>query len=317
MAIERTLLNIYLPALERSITGDILSMIRFIPELNTQLTITGVDVYALTQELARDLCKTLPKKLRGEDREIQNRFKEMLTSETNYDFRKYKYKRVFNIVIEGEDAVRTINQIVGDVRVRNGISIMGRYGFCKQSTMGEILYVEFPVSTPSSIHEAEAQIDLFWNKYKSLGGPLKDGFVYSEDQKKLVDESIVIIKPNVFNNPHDPRVGDVINAVSKAGMYIIGAKVLNFTPTQAEEFYAHHKDKPFFPELVKFMSGKACLALLYEGVNAIQEIRKAALYVIREAYADSKTENTIHTTESKEDFEREYRIINFENNQLP
>jgi nucleoside-diphosphate kinase len=317
MAIERTLLNIYLPALERSITGDILSMIRFMPELNTQLKIIGVDVYALTPKLARELCKTLPRKLRGEDKEIQNRFKEMLTSEKNYDFKKYKYKRVFNIVIEGEDAVANVNKIVGDVRIRNGISIMGRYGFCKQSTMGEVLYVEFPVSAPSSVQEAEAQIDLLWNRYKFLGGPLKDGFVYTEDQKDLVDYSIVIIKPNVFNNPHDPRVGDVINAISRAGMYIIGAKVLNFTRNQAEEFYSHHKDKEFFNELVEFMSGKECLALLYEGVNAIQEIRKAAMYVIREAYADSKTENTVHTTENKEDFEREYRIINFEDNHLP
>jgi len=317
MAIERTLLNIYLPALERSITGDILSMIRFMPELNTQLEIIGANIYRLTTELAREICKTLPRGIRGEDREIQNRFKEMLTSETNYDMRKYKYKRVFNIVIEGEDAVAKVNQIVGDVRIRNGISIMGRYGFCKQSTLGEILYVEFPVSAPSSVREAEAQIDLLWNRYKYLGSPLEDSIVYPEDKKESVDYSVVLIKPNVFNNPHDPRVGDVINAISRAGMYIIGAKVQIFNRKQAEEFYAPHKGKHFYEELVNFMSGGKSLALLYEGINAIKEIRNTALAVIRDAYADSKTENTVHTSENKEDFKREYQVINFENNQLP
>lgn len=317
MARERTLLNIYLPALERSITGDILSMIRFMPEMDTQLRIIAVDIYALTPELASELCKILPKKMRGEDKEIQNRFKEMLTSERNYDHKKYNYKRLFNLVIEGENAVEKVKQIVGDMRIRNGTSIMGRYGFFKQSTLGEILHVEFPVSTPSSVHEAEKQIDLLWNRYKNLGGPLKDAIVYSEDEKDKVEESIVIIKPNVFNSPHDPRLGDVINAISRGGMYIIGAKVIKFTKTEAEEFYAHHKDKNFFSELVNFMSGNNALALLYEGVNAIENIRKTALFVIRSVYADSLTENTIHTSEKKEDFEKEYRIINFENNQLP
>lgn len=317
MAIERTLINIYLPALERSITGDILSMIRFMPELETQLKIIGADVYILTSELAEALCETLPKKVYGEDKEIQNRFKEMLTSEKNYDKKKYKFKRLFNLVIEGEDAVTKISQIVGDVRIRNGTSIMGRYGFCKQATTGEILYVEFPVSAPSSVEEANAQIDLLWNKYKHLGGPLKDGFIYPDDKKDKVNSSVVIIKPNVFNNPHDPRVGDVINAISRVGMYIIGAKILVFSREQAEEFYAPHKGKHFYEELINFMSGKESLALLYEGVNAREEIRKTALGVIRDAYADSLTENTVHTTETEEDFEREYRVVNFRNNQLP
>lgn len=317
MAIERTLVNIYLPALERSITGDILSMIRFIPESDTQLKIIGVDIYHLTPELAKELCKTLPRNMRGENKEIQNRFKEMLTSDRNYDKEKYNYKRLFNLVIEGNDAVNKISQIVGDVRKRNGTSIMGRYGFFKQSTMGEILFVEFPVSTPSSVNEAEEQIELLWHKYKHLGGPLKDVIVYSEDEKDKVEYSVVIVKPNVFNNPHDPRIGDVINATSRAGMAIIGAKVINFSKTQAEEFYAHHKDKKFFGELVDFMSGNPALALQYEGVGALEKIRKTALTVIRGVYADSLTENTIHTSENKQDFERESRLINFENNQLP
>lgn len=316
MAVERTVVNIYPSALERSITGAIMSMIRFMPELSTQLRIIGANIYNLSPDLAREICKTLPKRKRGEDKELQNRFKEMLTSETNYDQNKYKLKRLFNLVIEGENAVAKVKQIVGDVRIRNGVSIMGRYGFFRQTTMGEILCVEFPVSTPSTPEEAEAQIDLLWNRYKSLCGPLTEAIIYPPDKREMIERSLVIIKPNVFTNTHDPRLGDVIDAISRAGMYIIGAKVQILSRAQTKRFYSHHQDKPFFGELVDFMSDKKSLALLYEGVNAIKEIRNAAMNVIRDAYADSITENTIHTSESREDFLKESSIVNFTDNQI-
>lgn len=314
--VERTVINIDMSALERSITGAIISMIRFVPELDSQLEIIGANVYELTPLLTRDICKTLPKKLQGEDKEIQNRFKEMLISETNYDKKKYSKKRMFTLVIKGENAVETVKKLIGDIRIRNGVSIVGRYGFFKQSTTGEVLIAEFPAFAPNSVGEAEAQIDLLWNKYKSLGGQLKNAIVYPNELVTAVDNSVVMIKPNVFNNPHDPRVGDVIDGISRAGMYIVGAKVIVFSQEQAKEFYKHHSDKPFYDNLVNFMSNKKCLALVYEGVNAINEIRKSALQIIRKAYTDSETENTIHTSEIKEDFLKESKIINFEENRL-
>ncbi|MEW5766723.1 MAG: nucleoside-diphosphate kinase [bacterium] len=316
MAIERTLVNIYWSALERSITGDIISMIRFIPGLDTQLEVIGADVYDLTVPLARDICKTLPRKQRGEKREIQNRFKEMLVSEVNYDRKKYNLKRAFNLVIEGENAVKIVSRLMGDIRFRNGTSILGRYGFFKQTTLGEILVTEFPASAPSTVEEAEAQIDLIWKKYKACGGPLKNSIVYPYELKDKVDYSVVIVKPNVFNNPHDPRLGDVINSISRAGMYIIGAKVQSLTPEQAMEFYLPHKGKHFYDELVDFMSNKKSLALLYEGVNARKEIRTAALSVVRDAYSDDILANTVHTSETKEDFLREAAVVNFEVSEL-
>ncbi|MDI6794232.1 MAG: nucleoside-diphosphate kinase [bacterium] len=316
MAVERTLVNIYWSALERSITGDIISMIRFIPELNTQLRVIGADMYDLTTPLARALCKTLPGKLRGEEKEIQNRFKEMLVSDVNYDRGKYNLKRVFNLVLEGENAVEIVNRLMGDIRLRNGISILGRYGFFKQTTLGEILVTEFPASAPSSVEEAKAQIEIMWKKHKSCGGSLKHSFVYPDELKDKVDCSVVIVKPNVFNNPHDPRLGDVINSISRAGMYIIGAKVQSLTPEQAKEFYLPHKGKHFYDELVDFMSNKKSLALLYEGVNAREKIRNAALNVIRGAYSDDILANTVHTSETKEDFLRESAVVDFEVSEL-
>ncbi|MEW6619713.1 MAG: nucleoside-diphosphate kinase [bacterium] len=314
MASERTLINIYLPALERSLTGDILSLIRFMPEGNSPLDIIAADVYTLTPDFAEDFCETLTLPETKEEKIIQDKFKQMLMSEESYDKRKYNKKRIFNLVIEGEDAISRISNLMGDIRQRNGTTILGRYGvFYKINTD---IIIEFPASAPSNKEEADAQLDVMWRKYKSCGGPLKETIVYPDDIKDQVEQSLVVVKPNVFDTPNDPRLGNVVNAFSKTGMYIISAKIITPTTSDMEIFYTPHKHKPFFGELVDFMSNKRSLALLYEGVNVIQEIRKTALGVVRIAYTESIIENTVHTSENKQDFEREYAVINFENNQL-
>ncbi len=315
MSVERTLINIYLPALERSITGDILSMIRFMTEGDAPLNIIAANIYSLTPDFARDFCQTLSLPETKEEKDIQDKFKQMLISEENYDKRKYKRKRVFNVVIEGEDAINRISHLMGDIRHRNGTTILGRYGFFYKTQTD--LLIEFPASAPLNKQEAEAQLEIMWHKYKSCSGPLKEAIVYPEDKKGQVEQSLVLIKPNVFNIPHDPRLGNVIDTFSKTGMSIISAKIITPTPEMMREFYIPHKDKPFYGELVDFMSNKCSLALLYEGVNAIQELRAAALGIIRRAYTENILENTVHTSANKEDFEREYKVINFENNQLP
>jgi|GEM_PF-295583 len=317
MAIERTLVNIYSPALERSITGTIIGMIRFMSEYETKLKVVGADVYNFTEECVRDFCQTLTKKESKEEQKIQEKFKEFLMSEESFNRSKYKVNRVFNIVLEGDNAISRIDSLMGDVGVRNGVTILGRYGFLKRDQGEKVLAVEFPASAPANAQEAEAQLDLMWNKYKSHGGPLDDTIMYSPDQVKSIERSVVIVKPNAFERVNDPRMGNVIDAISKTGMYIIAAKVQIPSRKQMAEFYATHKGKPFFDNLVDFMSDKKSLALLYEGVNARKKIREAALTVVREAYSDSKLENTVHTSENETDFQREYAAINFKDNKLP
>lgn len=297
---ERTMVNIYQCALERSITGTIISMIRFMSE-EEPLTFVGANIYRLTKELAEDFCKTL------EPSEEQTRFKQSILNE-NFDKNKYKIRRIFNLVISGEDAVLKIKNLVGNIKERNGVTILGKFGFyCKE-------IFEFPVSCPSSIDAAKAQIDLFWNKYKHLGGIAKEAINYPN--KHNVEETVVIIKPNAFEKPYDPRIGDVIDILSKTGMFIIASKIQIPTREQMEEFYAPHKGKPFFNGLIDFMSGRRSLALLYEGVNARQMIRKTAMTIIRDNYSENILENTIHTSENEEDFVREKNAIDFDRNFL-
>ena len=167
MAVERTLVNIYLPALERSITGTIISMIRFMSESETELQMVGADVYNFTDAFAQEFCATLTKRDSREEQEIDEKFKEFLLSEDSFNRKKYKMRRVFSVVLEGENAVSRVHNLMGDIRFRNGITIMGRYGFFQKDESGKIIAAEFPASAPSNAQEAQAQLDLMWNKYKS------------------------------------------------------------------------------------------------------------------------------------------------------
>ncbi len=317
MATERTIVNIYPPALERSITGDIISMIRVMPESGSPLAIVAADIYTFTHELAQDIIATIVPSRSREKSFIQEKFKETLLWYVSYNKDKYLAARIMNLVLEGDDAVRRIHRMMGDIRFRDGVTINGRFGFYRPPHEGHPAEVEFPASAPAWPEEASAQIDLLWAKHKNLGGPATGAVRYYPEELPRLERTLVIIKPNAFEKPNDPRLGDVIDAMAKTGAYIIGAKVIRPTPEQMAEFYVVHREKKFFGELVEFMSNKRSLALLYEGVEARQRVRKTALEIVRGAYTDDILANTVHTSDSEGDFQRESRVVAFGDNTLP
>ena len=300
---ERTLVNIYSSALERSITGAIIGMLRFMEKPDDPLVMIAADIYSFTPELAKGLTETFIEKREEEKTEL-----------LDYKFNriKYRYPRMLSLVIEGNNVIDRVKRIMGKMNVRNGTTILGRFGFFHLVDKKSIC--EFPVSCPKSKEEAKAQIELIWKKHKDLGGPLSTSINYSSKEQNKVDSTVVLIKPNAFEIPYDPRPGGVIDMIARTGMCIIGAKVIVPTEEAMMEFYLPHKEKGFYQELVGFMSRKPSLALLYEGVNARAEIRETALSLIRLVYTDDITKNTIHTSDTPEDFIREKGVINFGNN---
>jgi nucleoside-diphosphate kinase len=302
---ERTLVNIYSLALERSITGAIIGMLRFMEKPKDPLVMIAADIYNFTPELAKGLTETFIEKNEEEKTEL-----------LAYKFNriKYRYPRMLSLVIEGNNAIDRVKKIMGKVNVRDGRTILGRFGFFHKVDGKNIC--EFPASCPKNKEEAETQIELIWKKYKDLGGPLSTSINYSSKEQNRIDSTVVLIKPNAFEKPYDPRPGGVIDMIARTGMYIIGAKVIVPTEDAMMEFYIPHREKGFYQELVRFMSRKPSLALLYEGVNARAEIRETALSLIRLVYTDNITQNTIHTSDTPEDFIREKRVIDFGNNLL-
>ncbi len=104
-------------------------------------------------------------------------------------------------------------------------------------------------------------------------------------------------------------IGDILSKINNAGFKIVALKYTQIKKTDAAEFYEIHKDKPFFEELISFMSSGPILAAMLYKENAVEDFRKligatdpkeAELGTIRHQYAQSKTANAVHGSDSDE-----------------
>jgi nucleoside-diphosphate kinase len=121
-----------------------------------------------------------------------------------------------------------------------------------------------------------------------------------------VERTLSIIKPDAVSKNH---IGEIIARFEKAGLRVIAAKMKHLTTSDAEGFYAVHKDRPFFKDLVSFMVTGPALILVLEGENAITKNRdimgatdpqKAAPGTIRADFAKTIDENAVHGSDSLE-----------------
>ena len=85
-----------------------------------------------------------------------------------------------------------------------------------------------------------------------------------------IERSLILLKPDCLDGRY---AGEVISRFEKAGFTIREAKVIELTTELLKEHYAHIADRPFFPEIVEFMSSRPVLAMVLEGENAISGIR--------------------------------------------
>lgn len=121
-----------------------------------------------------------------------------------------------------------------------------------------------------------------------------------------IERTLSIIKPDaVAKNV----IGEILSRFEKAGLAIAGAKMLHLSRTQAEGFYAVHKDKPFFGELVEYMTSGPVLIQVLEGEGAIAKNReimgatdpkKAAPGTIRADFGTSLSANAVHGSDGPE-----------------
>jgi nucleoside-diphosphate kinase len=121
-----------------------------------------------------------------------------------------------------------------------------------------------------------------------------------------VERTFSIVKPDgVAKN----LIGEVYRRFEKAGLKIIGSKMLQLRKEQAEGFYAVHKQRPFFNDLVKYMSSGPVMVQVLEGENAIKVNRdlmgatnpkQAAPGTIRADFASSIEENVVHGSDAAE-----------------
>ena len=119
-----------------------------------------------------------------------------------------------------------------------------------------------------------------------------------------VEQTISIIKPDAIAKN---VIGQIYDRFEKAGLQVVAAKMLHLSKEQAEGFYAVHKERPFYNDLVSFMTSGPVMVQVLEGENAIARNREvmgatnpaeAAAGTIRADFASSIEENAVHGSDA-------------------
>jgi len=131
----------------------------------------------------------------------------------------------------------------------------------------------------------------------------------------LSNRTLAILKPDSVKKEY---IGQIIAKITEAGFKIKAMKMINLSKNSAEGFYEIHKERPFYRELVDYMTSGPCVPIALEKENAVADFRKligatdpaeAAEGTIRKLYAASKAENAVHGSDSDENATKE--ILHF------
>ncbi|MCH2397071.1 MAG: nucleoside-diphosphate kinase, partial [Nitrososphaerales archaeon] len=86
----------------------------------------------------------------------------------------------------------------------------------------------------------------------------------------MTDKTLILIKPDGVKNKH---IGDIINRFEERGFNILNVRMLTLNSDQASDFYSIHKEKPFFPELIDYITSGPIVQVVLEGNSAIEVVR--------------------------------------------
>ena len=120
----------------------------------------------------------------------------------------------------------------------------------------------------------------------------------------MSNKTFTMIKPDAVEEGH---IGGILNMISQAGFKIVSLKLTQLTKHDAQKFYEIHKDRPFYNELVSFMTRGPIVAAILEKDNAVEDFRaligatnpeEAKEGTIRKKYAKSIGENAVHGSDS-------------------
>ena len=135
------------------------------------------------------------------------------------------------------------------------------------------------------------------------------------------NRTFTMLKPDAIENGH---MGKIIDMIINAGFSIKAMKYTQLSEAQAKEFYAVHAERPFYGELVEYMTSGPIVAAILEKENAVADFRaligatdpaEAADGTIRKAYAESKGRNAVHGSDSDENAANE-GVFHFAANEI-
>ena len=127
--------------------------------------------------------------------------------------------------------------------------------------------------------------------------------------------TLTIIKPDAFGAG---KAGKIIAHLEQQGFKILASRVMHLSKEQAGEFYAVHRERPFYGSLVTFMTSGPCMPMVLEKADAVAALRtaigatdpaQADAGTVRKLFAESKERNAIHASDSDENAARESRFF--------
>jgi nucleoside diphosphate kinase len=365
-------------SLHKSRTGGILS--RLITR--TGLELVEARMFAPGAELVKKYSEEIISANDPQSRRIQELIYNYILRNLSPDPKSGRRRRVMMLLFMGEDAVRKTRSVIGNIGAdrRGGETIRDTYGDLIIDEDNQVRYFEPAVLAAPTPEEAKSKLKL-WARYSDTdGGVLENVIAYQPGEKS--QRTLVLIKPENFRFPSG-RPGNMIDFISRTGLFIVAVKLHRMSVAQAVEFYgpvretlrtklkdvvaakarsAVEKELGFkigpeqeqhlgdilgplfgdnqFENIVRFMSGRApsecppgqenlpgsqkCIALVYEGVEAVRKIRdvlgptdpsKAPPGSIRREFGQTIMVNAAHASDSEENARREMKIINVgENN---
>lgn len=362
--------------LYKSRTGGILA--RLISR--TGLDLVGARMFAPSAELVQKYSGMIVSADDPQDRRIQELIRDYILQNLSPDAKTGRRRRVMVLLFKGEDAVRKVRSVIGNISIdrRGGETIRDTYGDLIVEA-DSVRYFEPAVLAAPNVEEAKTKLKLWAAHSDKDGGIMDNTIAYGAGE--VPQRTLVLIKPDNFRFPTG-RPGNVIDFFSRTGLYIIGIKVHRMSVAEASEFYGPVRDilrtrlkdmvgtrakslleKEFgfkiaqadeqkladilgpaygdnqFENIVKFMSGRApseaepaqlkqpgterCIAIIYEGVEAVRKIRdvlgptdpsKAPPGSIRREFGQTVMVNAAHASDSAESAQRELKIVNVAEN---
>jgi nucleoside diphosphate kinase len=203
----------------------------------TALELVAARMFAPSRELVERYAEITISTKDPQDRKVQELIRQYILDNYSPDPKTGKRRRVMMLLFRGEDAVRKVRQVVGSFQPDKGAAgetIRDTYGDYVVGLDGQVKYFEPAVLAAPSSEEAEIKLEL-WARYSETDGGLLENVV-SYPKTAKVEQTLVLLKPDNFRFP-SARPGNIVDMLSRTGLYIIAIKVHHMSVAEAEEFY--------------------------------------------------------------------------------
>ncbi len=331
-------------SMRKSRTGGIIA--RLISR--TGLDLVAARMFAPSAELMKRYAETIVSESEPKHRATQELIREYVLRNFTGE-RQGQRPRALVLVFRGTDAAAKMRNTVGHISHDEtaGETIRDTFGDYVTDDSGKVTYFEPAVVAAFDPSSIERDLKL-WAEFSDRDGGVLDQAIQFPKEAK-VEKTLVLIKPDNFKFPN-VRPGGVIEVFSRTGLYIVGFKVHRMSVAQAEKFYGpvlpvlqeklgHAKGRDAWEDIVQFMAGarpsdtlpekrdepgtEKCIALIYQGENAVRKIRdvlgptdpaKAPPGSIRKEFGQTIMINAAHASDSVENAQREMGIVRPEEN---